>query len=593
MDDNMHKMELLKALREHGQTIRKFADGGLAPTAPTAGPSALGGPSQSGAGSPSQTTGVLGGLNDFLGTQSNFVANGANIQQGTNANQLNAAYTGAQNGLTQQQNFLNALQAQNGIQNQSDVYNRMTAMANGQGPNPAQAMLNQQTGQNVANQAALMAGQRGASSNVGLMAREAAQQGAQTQQNAVGQGAALQAQQSQNATNNMANIAQNQINQQGQATTGLNTAQQNEQNILQGANTATNNANVGMQSNMNNVNAQISQGNQSAGNGLLGGVMQGASSIMSMFGAKGGEVASYEEGGEVDESANVGSENYTAPAADTSPNVGSPGTSIDEGASLKDAFSGGKSGGGGGGGGMGGLMSLAALANKGGMIQKYADGTPNAPVAPQPGNSGYSPYSAGPFTVQAPVMAAPAAATPAASGPKSNTGKALKGVSAAAPNIGSTTGNTGGGQYLQEGVAKGLSNFADALKNRQGNATNQTGEQAQEAYLDSDAYMNQLGGTTEQEQPAQQDANPNMENAAKGGQIGDKLKKGGKVPGKPKVPGKVNTEKNDTVPALLSAGEIVLPRSVTKSSDPAGNAAKFVASIMAKKGQLPGKRKAA
>lgn len=61
------------------------------------------------------------------------------------------------------------------------------------------------------------------------------------------------------------------------------------------------------------------------------------------------------------------------------------------------------------------------------------------------------------------------------------------------------------------------------------------------------------------------------------------LKTGGKVPGKPKVGGAVDTEKNDTVPALLSAGEVVLPRSVTQSEDPVAGAAQFVAALMKKK----------
>lgn len=79
---------------------------------------------------------------------------------------------------------------------QQGTADQLQNIANGQGPNPAQAMLNQATGQNVANQAALMAGQRGASANAGLIARQAAMQGAGIQQNAAGQGATMQANQS-------------------------------------------------------------------------------------------------------------------------------------------------------------------------------------------------------------------------------------------------------------------------------------------------------------------------------------------------------------------------------------------------------------
>lgn len=57
---------------------------------------------------------------------------------------------------------------------------------------------------------------------------------------------------------------------------------------------------------------------------------------------------------------------------------------------------------------------------------------------------------------------------------------------------------------------------------------------------------------------------------------------GGNVPGKAQVSG--DNPKNDTVPAVLSPGEVVIPRSVMNSKDAPANAAKFVAAIMAKKG---------
>lgn len=69
--------------------------------------------------------------------------------------------------------------------------------------------------------------------------------------------------------------------------------------------------------------------------------------------------------------------------------------------------------------------------------------------------------------------------------------------------------------------------------------------------------------------------------AAHGGNVGSKLKSGGHVPGKPKVAG--NSYKNDTVKALLSPGEVVIPNSVMQSKDPVRGAAEFVRSVMAKK----------
>lgn len=87
--------------------------------------------------------------------------------------------------------------------------------------------------------------------------------------------------------------------------------------------------------------------------------------------------------------------------------------------------------------------------------------------------------------------------------------------------------------------------------------------------------------------------------ASKGGEINDhmthmakiyhpnfkgnaKLKSaGGKVPGQAKVKG--DSSKNDTVPTMLSPGEIVLPRSVTQSKDPVKAAADFVAEKLREK----------
>lgn len=71
--------------------------------------------------------------------------------------------------------------------------------------------------------------------------------------------------------------------------------------------------------------------------------------------------------------------------------------------------------------------------------------------------------------------------------------------------------------------------------------------------------------------------------AAKGGDVGSQLKSGGHVPGKPQVGGARDSYSNDNVHALLSPGEIVLPRSVTMSEDPVSESAKFVASVLAKR----------
>lgn len=60
------------------------------------------------------------------------------------------------------------------------------------------------------------------------------------------------------------------------------------------------------------------------------------------------------------------------------------------------------------------------------------------------------------------------------------------------------------------------------------------------------------------------------------------MQSGGNVPGQAQVAG--DSQRNDTVPAMLSPGEVVIPRSVMQGKNPAQDAAKFVQAILAKKG---------
>lgn len=295
--------------------------------------------------------GLIPGVNSSLNSitnslNDNFQASSAPIQPGTNGAQLQGAYTGAQGGLGQQQGLVNTLvpQVGNAVNTQNAVEAQQLGIMNGTGPNPAQTQLAQNTAANVAQTAALQASQRGASGNVGLLARQAGQQGAATQQNAVGQAATLQAGQQIAAGQNLAALANQQVNQTGQGITNLNSAAQNEQSILQNANTAQNNANVQMTSNMNNVNAQTAASNQNMAGNILGGLTGGISSLL----AEGGEVG--EDGDQVNEgtfSANTDSSNISsAPATASNP-----------------ATESGKSSGGGG-----GIAGLAALFAKGGNV---------------------------------------------------------------------------------------------------------------------------------------------------------------------------------------------------------------------------------
>lgn len=275
--DNAKKAEFA---RRFGKRLH-LKRGGMVPHY-DAGGTILGGP---GSGGVNTGQGLVQNASNLLGTN----AQAANVQNGTNAAQLNNAYNQAQTGINAQANLTNTLtpQAATAVGNQNTLAAQELAMSQGRGPNPAANQLAQATGANVANQASLMAGQRGASANPALVARQAAQAGAGIQQNAAGQAATMGAEQQIAAQNNLANLSGAQIGQTGQAVTGLNTAAQNEQNTLENANTAANNANVQMQSNMNNANANTNQG-------IMGGLAKMSGNIPvvgKLFGgAEGGEV---------------------------------------------------------------------------------------------------------------------------------------------------------------------------------------------------------------------------------------------------------------------------------------------------------------
>lgn len=249
-----------------------------------------------------QNQGPLGSVAGTLGLANTFQAAGTPIQNGTNVGQLNNAYNGVQQTLGGQTALASELspQAQQGSIEQNQLAQQLAQRAAGGGPNPALAQLNQATGQNVANQAALMAGQRGASANPGLIARQAAQQGASIQQNAAGQAATLQAQQQIAAQQELAGLADQQINQAGQAVTNATNAQIGEQGQLQAANTAANNANVSQQANINNVNSQVAQSNANTNSNVLGGIGNALSAVAGPIGGLVSDIGSlFAHGGPV------------------------------------------------------------------------------------------------------------------------------------------------------------------------------------------------------------------------------------------------------------------------------------------------------
>lgn len=243
-----------------------------------------------GGGIGSSLSGGTGSISDILGTKNKFAASQApNIQMPTTGDQVQDQYGNATGALTQQQNFVNALQAQNGLGNQSNALQMALNQANGTGPNPALAQLNQSTANNTANQAALMAGQRGAGQNAGLIARQAAMQGAANQQQAAGQAATMQAQQQLAGQQMYGQLANQQVQQQQQ---GLSQYGQQAQNLYgqTSGNLANQNSTaVGQQAGINSVNAGVAAGNQQANNQLIGNVMGAAGAGLSML-AEGGSV---------------------------------------------------------------------------------------------------------------------------------------------------------------------------------------------------------------------------------------------------------------------------------------------------------------
>jgi hypothetical protein len=190
-------------------------------------------------------------------------------------------------------------------------------------------------------------------------------------------------------------------------------------------------------------------------------------------------------------------------------------------------------GGGGGGGGMGSMAGMAALAAaKGGSVPQMSEG-------------GYTPVVSGP---------APTGDTPAfASDPAAAT--------------------------LQKGMSSMLSGGQSSSQSAPQGGTSSSGSSSSPA-----------GSTDLPMQSAPNDFSDFLNSgaegsyvAARGGQVD--FRSGGHVPGQPKVGGTKNSYSNDTVPAMLSPGEIVLPRSVTKSADPVTAAAKFVSALRSKKGK--------
>jgi len=510
----------------------------------------------------------MGNVSGLIGTAGGFGGTGvsgpseANILSPTTGGQADAAYGQTQQGLKQQEDFLRALQLQNGLGNQSNVYNQLSAVAQGNGPNPAQQMLANATGANVANQAALAAGQRGAGANVGLIARQAGMQGANMQQNAAGQAANMQANQSANAINQMGGLATSQIGQQANALNSYNQQAQNQQANILNAIGQQNNANVTSKGNVNSANAALIGGIQQGQNQMLGNMAKGASQGATAGAAAGGAVQSPEP-------------LHTQDVSPMPPQARAAQSSGPDMASM---------------------AKLAMMAASGGKVPHtyhlddlhpglhamYCGGQMMA-------EGGALGIAATPTIDSTVAAAAPAAAT---TGPQSGFGRFIKAATAPDdPKMPQLEGTAALGNALGEGLGALGRSIYDSFKSDP---------------IAAQSTQTMTGGpmddSTRSEGPMR---------AAKGGKVpvlvspgekyldrkdikevkkgADPMKVGKEIPGKPVVGGAKNSYANDTVPAKLEEGGIVIPRSVTQSKDAEKKAIAFVKAVMARQSLKKGK----
>lgn len=538
---------------------------------------------------------MMGGLTGTAGGASGtgFAApQSVNLQQGVTPGQVNTSTGAANNALAQQNALVTALQKQNGVSNQTaaaaqqgvlstglagnggvsnqnQVFGQQQALqnalagangvnsqntaiqglqgvagsqanllaqqqgiVNGTGPNPAMAQLNATTGQNVANQAALMAGQRGSAQNVGLMARQAAQQGAATQQQAVGQGATMEAQQQLAAMQQMGAQQQAMAGTQ-QAIGGLGTTQVGQlqgQQQLAGA-TAQNQIANQLQSNQLGANIAAQQVGQQ-----IGATQAATQAAQNEQGQLLSGLGAYNQ-------AQVGMQGNVNQA-----NAGLANTQMQGQQALI-------------GGGLNALGSALAPPS-------MAQGGPVPPVRMADGGSANIQPSSVP-------------------GPVSSFVQFLNSVQPSGmPNIPQgfeSFGPNTGAAALESGVSK----VATPPKVSSGGATGASAETPAGAGAASGGLGEGMGAATpsagapslmEGIGPAAALAMSNGGLSASGGGVK------ARTPEQEAVKSG-NSYDNDKVPAMLSEGEIVLPRTVTQSANPVAAAAKFVQAIMSRKGK--------
>lgn len=558
---------------------------------------------------------------DILGQQQSLAA-----LLGARANQANVNYGGA----AVDQNAGNIQDVTGGYQpagidygaaNQTgaslqDLIGQVRGVAAGTGPNPAQEQFRQNIGQAIQQQAGTVASTRGL--NPALAARLASQGGASMMQGAAGQAAALQAQQQLGAQSlaggltaglqqQQAGQAQAQAQlaaqqrqfltgtqqqtaaQQAQLRAGLNTSQAQlatqqaaqqaaiqqqyaglgagllgtvggqslqQQQTLQAAIANLNAQRVAQQGNLNQVGAGVAGQNAATGAGLLGGLLQGGGSMLSLAGlfAKGGEVPPKMADGGVlgvltgDSDQRIGLTDWTsAPPPRPPPGTMDPTAPAKKAADTNPVSSLGKS------------LQQAGQSGEDQLRRFSSTGTPSAPwvLGAQSfadGGEADAPVGAGLDDRPIPQV------DPAAAGVARQVAEGLAQLDPKAAAV----------------------VYADLL----GIPTSNTPEDVRAAFhllaLHNAALLSQRPASpavlARQPAPAATDTVPLRR--ALGGRT-PTFARAGRVPGKAEVAG--DSERNDKVPAMLSPGEIVVPRTVAQAPDAPRRAADFVAHLVAKK----------
>lgn len=500
--------------------------------------------------------GAIGGLLGTAGGQSGTGVSGPNgnqFQSPVTQDQIQGSQIGADQSLGSQRGLLSALLQNNGVGNQN------AAWSQGQGALTSLNGLNG-TGNIKAAESGLgsLAGQLGNAGGVGDQTAAAkGLQGVLQQQQAVANGTGpnpAQAMLNQATGQNVANQAALMAGQRGAgANVGLMARQAAQQGAATQQQAAGQAATMQAQQQLNALGAMTGTSQALAGVGAgLTGQQQGALGAQGALGQGSVQLGQAQQGinagiaqNQIGNLAGVAQQSVQGNLANAGQILGAQGqnnatnagiqTNVNTAnAGLAGTAMQGQQGLLGGGLNAAGGAATAALGARGGEVQRMADGGQMAP-------------------------AAPAVAAPAVQGPQSTFGQFLKAAGSDPFQMG---GNLNpGAQQLQKGMGSFGKGVGTAVSNYLNQPTGQNLTGGDASSLPTDTAVAARGGL-----------------ANKGGHVA------AKKPGQKAVKSG-NSYDNDKIPAMLSEGEIVIPRSVMQSKDPARGAADFVAKCLAKRGR--------